>query len=299
MADRRPPAVIVAGPVLAERTGGILDLTGGAEGHRVRLVTDVGGPVLGGMAARAAFAASGAGARVEVAGIVGNDGAGTACRAALSDHGIGTSALATVPGSTGAARTLLEDAGDPETIIELTARDPGGADPAALAVVGGCRAGDALVLCGLTLGRDAELLDAAEDADLQIVGLLDPFPAFGRYDDGPRDGRDLARLDVAVVDDAGGGALADSGCLPASVIVVAGGVATWDTVRAAAPGSFAVPEPDLAAFAGRLAAALAGGDDRPEALGAAWGAALPGPRMPRLFMSPPCRAPGAAPEPGR
>lgn len=278
MAERRPPALLVAGPVLIERVEDVLWLDPDREGLRPRLVVGRREPFVGGAAVRAAVAATGPAVRVDVAGIIGDDPGGRAARDLLTAHRIGTTALVAVPGSTGEERLLLDSAGGQLTdaITLLTNGYPRDAHvPPARAALATYRPGDALLLCGLTLGRDAELLDLAEDADLQIVGLLDPVPPLGRHPDAPVHGADLARLDVAVVDVAGAGQLADIGCLPAAVVVVTPTTATWDDVVVPAPGSRG-SAPRLDAFAGRLAAALAVGDDREPALHAAWAAAVGG-----------------------
>ena len=130
----------------------------------------------------------------------------------------------------------------------------------ALDALTGCRPGDVLLADAPTAAVHPTLLRAAYDADVQIVLDLHPM-----LSEALADAAVLA--DVAVVDAAGAGAVADAATPPASLAVHAPFGAWWDDLRhEPAPTLAPVTDPDAPhRFAGALAAALAAGFDRPEA----------------------------------
>ncbi|WP_168582167.1 hypothetical protein [Gephyromycinifex aptenodytis] len=258
---------------------------------------------LGGAAALGAAAAARAGARTTLSAVCGDDADGLWCLSCLDSAGVDTSAVLSVPGPTMErllrwspnaqqtlderllADSLLESYPEPEeeTIIRpgIVPMSPQDLDSPlaqewltqARNALAECQPGDVLLIEGLMLGVGRSLLEAAYDADLQIVGDLRPFPALTAS-------TLVERLDVAVVDPDGAGLLADSPAAPASTLILAGaGGAWWDGLQVQPPLDpwapatiLAAPEPAHHAFCGALAAALAAGVDRPEALDTALGA---------------------------
>lgn len=217
-----------------------------------------GGRFAGGKGANQAVAARRAGADVVMVGAVGADEVGAAYARRLGSLGIQT-ALVEVEGvATGRALITVDAAGE-NTIIVVP-----GANAHLRADRLDVRPGDVL-LCSLEvpLSAVAEAARAADRASARVVINLAPYAAL------PPDV--VALADPVVVNEAEMKLLADSDLLPASLLVTFGAAgAVWDSLRVdAAP----VAEEDLVdtvgagdAFCGALAAALAAGASREQAL---------------------------------
>ncbi|WP_226345689.1 hypothetical protein [Agilicoccus flavus] len=198
----------------------------------------------------------------------------------------------------------------PAAVLDGWGEGPDPAREAALFALAATRPGDALLLDGGALGRLPDVVEAAWEADVQVVADLSalPWPGGGRHGDL----RALGRVDVAVVEPRVAARLADvADAAPASVLLVTDDRTSWDGEvtpappvvagrAAAAEGSARDPLAEHddrvaaarrhAAFAAGLAAALADGADRDEALRAAWAvrAAVPaGRRVPALLLDGP------------
>lgn len=255
--------------------------------------------VCGGAAPLAARAAARAGVRTVVSTLIGDDVDGAWCRRAFDSANIDAGAVVIAQGATtqriircspnaqqSIDERLLDDPlveAYPEPLEEIiifpgvTPLDPQQTRSPAIATwqdrgrtaLSTCHPGDVLLIDGLVLAACPSLLEAAFEADLQIIGDLRPFPALG-----PGLGALIERLDVAVVDPDGAGLLADSVTMPISTLVLAGaGGAWWDDLELQPPldpwapaAILSSPENAHHAFCGALAAALAAGADRPEAL---------------------------------
>lgn len=299
-----PPSVVVAGSILTVRR--VLASRAGTGAPDWLARVHAGGEV-GGAGPAAALAARDAGARPVLLGRVGDDEAGRLCVQTLSDLGVDTAHMCVQSGrSTDVEIEVISDApgADASCWITVDQSDLGSGrwEPPVPAddIVASCRPGDALVVDALTMPHVTPLLERAYDADLQIVADLRPFPHLSSspYGGGGLDPESLRRVDVAVVDLAGAGVVAESGVMPASLVTLAAahrgsGGASWDgefvqlrealaAADAAAsdrdPDSDPDPDPDLDydetpwarhTFCGALAAALADGEDRREALAVA------------------------------
>lgn len=224
---------------------------------------------LAGAGAIAAVAAAGTsrttGVHVDLVSRVGQDEAGTWTLAELIGRGVDISRLSRT-GATG--ECLVVDSASETTEVILV---PGLVDADGVgSVLDSCRAGDVLLLDACVLAQYPEAVEHAYDADLQVVADLSPVLP-GSLEAGVAD-----RIDVAVVDAAGAGVLADSAHPLASTAVYAGGGGSWwDEMRylPPEPGEGTSPDDDgVHRFAGALAAALAAGMDRPEAF--AYGVAV-------------------------
>lgn len=260
--------------------------------------------MLAGAAALAARETARVGVRTVLSTLIGDDAEGLWCRSVFDSARIDVGAVVSAQGPTTQRivrcspnaqqpidERLLEDSlleSYPEPLEDITIYpgvtplDPEQIRSAAAqtwqdrgrAAVSTCHAGDVLLIDGLVLAACPGLLEAAFEADLQIVGDLRPFPVFS-----PGFGALIERLDVAVVDPDGAGLLADSVTMPISTLVLAGaGGAWWDGLELQPPLDpwapaviLSSPENAHHAFCGALAAALAAGVDRPEALDGALG----------------------------
>lgn len=139
--------------------------------------TVVGGDLArfgGGKGANAAVAAARAGARVELVGAVGDDAEGAGARAELAAEGVGTDAVATVPGSpTGVALIVTDAAGENQIAVGAGANARVSVD-AVRAAIEGTPAGCVLV--------STEIADEAVVAAVRAAGaagvrcVLDPAP---------------------------------------------------------------------------------------------------------------------------
>lgn len=217
---------------------------------------------LAGAGAIAAVAAAGTsrttGVHVDLVSRVGQDEAGTWTLAELIGRGVDISRLSRL-GATGESLVVESASAATEVILVPGLIDADGVAPA----LDSCRAGDVLLLDACVLAQHPETVEHAYDADLQVVADLSPVLP------GSLDGGVVERIDVAVVDAAGAGVLADSANPPASTAVYAGGLGSWwDDLRYLPPGPGAGPSPaddGVHRLAGALAAGLAAGMDRPEA----------------------------------
>lgn len=220
----------------------------------------------GGKGANQAVAAAAAGGRVSMAGCVGDDDGGRAYRARLERLGIDVAGVRVVDGTeTGHAIVQVSD--DGENAIVVVPGANAALDEREVAAVDTLGPGDVLVLqlevpfavvctaARRAAGRGARVvLNVAPWASLppDVVALADPVVA--------------NELEMQ--------ALAEAGAQPASLLVTFGANgASWDGVSAPAHPVSADEVADTTgagdAFCGALAAALARGADRVEALDAA------------------------------
>lgn len=220
----------------------------------------------GGKGANQAVAAAAEGARVAMVGCVGDDAGGTAYRERLDRLGIDVSGVRVVEGApTGHALITVSDDGENSIVVVPGANDL--LDEREVTAADGLGEGDVLlvqlevprpVVCTAVrraAGRGARVvLNTAPWAALppDVVGLADP----------------------AVANEHEMQALAEAGAQPRSLLVTFGANgASWD--GATTPAVVVAPD-DVRdttgagdAFCGALAAALARGDEREEALAAA------------------------------
>lgn len=258
MAD---PRVVVAGVTLRGRR---LQAQGAAA---CRIVTAESQALAGAGAVAAVAATAGASpVLVSLVSRVGADEAGTWCLAELIGHGVDVSRVSRW-GSTGERIVVESDTRD-EDVVLVPGEVEGDGIPVALR---DCRPGDVLLVDACVLARHPEVVEIAYDADVQVVADLCPVVG------GSLDPEVTQRVDVAIIDPAGAGALADAAVLPPPSLAVFGGPlgSWWDDLRyePAARGVTAgarLPlEEGVHRFAGALAAALACGEDRPEAFATA------------------------------
>ncbi len=133
--------------------------------------------VPGGKGANQAIAAARAGARVAFLGAVGDDAFGPGLRRALTDSGVDVARLRTVPGPSGIAHIVVDDAGGNSIIVVPGANGTvTGPDPADLAVIA---RSDALLL---QLELPLEAVTAAARA-ARVPVVLTPAPARELPDD--------------------------------------------------------------------------------------------------------------------
>ncbi|WP_433501177.1 ribokinase [Sphaerimonospora sp. CA-214678] len=133
--------------------------------------------VPGGKGANQAIAAARAGARVAFLGAVGDDAFGPELRRALTDAGVDVARLRTVPGPSGIAHIVVDDAGGNSIIVVPGANGTvTGPDPADLAVIA---RSDALLL---QLELPLEAVTAAARA-ARVPVVLTPAPARELPDD--------------------------------------------------------------------------------------------------------------------
>ncbi|MBM6401966.1 ribokinase [Phycicoccus sonneratiae] len=220
----------------------------------------------GGKGANQAVAAVEAGADVAMAGCVGDDDGGRAYRARLERLGVDVTAVRVVDGlETGHALIQVSDDGENSIVVVPGANHA--LDEREVAAVDALGPGDVLVLqlevpfavvctaARRAAGRGARVvLNVAPWASLppDVVALADPVVA--------------NELEMA--------ALAEAGAQPASLLVTFGpNGASWDGVSVPAHAVAADEVADTTgagdAFCGALAAALARGADREEAMDAA------------------------------
>jgi ribokinase len=220
----------------------------------------------GGKGANQAVAAAAAGASVAMAGCVGDDDGGRAYLERLRRKGVDISAVRVVDGTpTGHAVVQVSADGENSIVVVPGANDA--LDEREVAAVDALGPGDVLVLqlevpyavvctaARRAAGRGARVvLNVAPWASLppDVVALADPVVA--------------NELEMQ--------ALAEAGAQPASLLVTFGANgASWDGVSAPAHSVAADEVADTTgagdAFCGALAAALARGADREEALDAA------------------------------
>lgn len=220
----------------------------------------------GGKGANQAVAAAAAGAAVAMAGCVGDDAGGRSYRERLAARGVDVAAVRVVGGEpTGHALIAVADDGE-NTIVVV----PGAnalLDGTEVAAVDALEPGDVLLL-QLEVPRPVVSAAARRAAarGARVVVNVAPWASL------PPDVVGLA--DPVVANEHEMRALAEAGARPRSLLVTFGANgASWDGV--VAPAHAVAPEDVVDttgagdAFCGTLAAALAGGADREEALAAA------------------------------
>ena len=220
----------------------------------------------GGKGANQAVAAAAAGASVAMVGCVGDDAGGTAYRARLTARGVDVHAVRVVPGvpSGHAVVTVAED-GENSIVVVPGANEL--LDEREVAAIDGLRPGDVL-LVQLEVPRAVvcTAVRRAAGRGARVVLNIAPYAAL------PPDV--VALADPVVANEHEMAALAEAGAEPRSVLVTFGANgASWDGVTVPA---HLVPAAEVAdttgagdAFCGALAAALARGAGRDEALDAA------------------------------
>ncbi|MEW1954842.1 PfkB family carbohydrate kinase [Terrabacter sp. NPDC080008] len=228
------------------------------------LLGEPGGTYAGGKGGNQALAARRAGADVVMVGSVGTDEAGDAYLARLRDAGVET-AVTRVPGApTGTAYITVDEAGENTIVVVPGANES--VEDASLKVVG-LGPGDVL-LCSLEIPLDvvARAVLAADRAGARVVLNMAPYSRL--LADA------VAVCDPVVVNESEMRQLADSGLMPASLLVTFGAAgARWGIESV---DGIPVAKRDLGdtvgagdAFCGALAAALANGADDRSALVAA------------------------------
>ncbi len=219
----------------------------------------------GGKGANQAVAAAAAGAPVAMLGCVGADGGGTAYRSRLAGLGIDVTGLREVAGvATGTALIAVSDDGENSIIVVPGANGEVGAPEVDRLDVG---PGDVLLLqLEVPIPAISRAARRAAAAGARVVLNVAPYAGV------PADV--IALADPVVANEHEAAALAESGAVPQSLLVTLGRHgATWDSRSRPA---VAVPAHEVVdttgagdAFCGALAAALARGAGRDEALGAA------------------------------
>jgi len=283
--------VVVAGTVAVEHLIDTILLPRQGEGGEEVHVAVGERSFAAGPAGTIAAAAAATGVAARVVGAVGEDPAGRACRDRLARAGVEVDTLRTVSGPTGqivaryrpqvALPGSLNDGPGQTFVLPGAAAGVGAGEAEALE---GCRSGDVLVIEWSSLSSFGWLVDAAYERDLQVLALLWPLPLLGptAWTSSGSERNGLGRVDVAVVDPFGAAALGESGDGPRSLCTLVGREGlSWDGETFLAPplGERVETSPawSRASLTGALAAALARGDDRPEAAAAglaAWAAAI-------------------------
>lgn len=220
------------------------------------------GPVqrfAGGKGGNQAVAAAAAGAQVALVGAVGQDEAGQAYLERLSSAGIDVSGVQEVPGASSGQAWVTVDPSGENAIVVIP-----GANDRVLAPELGVGPGDVLLVqLEIPLVTVARAVRSAHAAGARVVLNAAPYAAL------PLDVAALA--DPLVVNEPEAMVLADSGIVPTSMLVTFGAAGcTWDGQRFDA---VRVPAEEVVdttgagdAFCGALAAALAEGADRAEAV---------------------------------
>ena len=233
------------------------------------LLGEAGGTYAGGKGGNQAAAAARAGAAVSMLARVGDDGPGRSYLDRLTGLGIDTSAVSTSGSApTGTAFITVDEQGENSIIVVAGANGEG--DRALVERAGELGPGDVL-LCSLEvdLATVADAARAAHGAGARVVLNLAPYAVL------PPDV--VALADPVVVNESEMRDLADSDLVPESLLVTFGAagarwgmdgvdglpVAKRDVIDTVGAGD---------AFCGALAAALAGGAGRQDALDAANGA---------------------------
>jgi ribokinase len=217
----------------------------------------------GGKGGNQAVAAAAAGADVIMAGAVGDDEGGRAYLSRLAARGIDVSAVRTVTGAVTGQAWVTVDAGGENAIVVIPGANAE-VSPPDLSSVG---AGDVVLLqLEVPLTTVALTVRAAHARGARVVVNAAPYAAL------PPDVAALA--DPLVVNEHEALLLADSGVMPGSVLVTFGAAGCqWDGDRFDAVPVDAEEVVDTTgagdAFCGALAAALAAGLDRPQAVGRA------------------------------
>ncbi|MDO5627207.1 MAG: hypothetical protein Q4G43_02690 [Mobilicoccus sp.] len=252
MAD---PRVVVAGATLLGRALPVSGIPGFRVAERDDRFLAGAGPLV---AAAALATRATTGVHVELVTSVGNDDAGRWCLSELVGRGIDLASVDRL-GSSGEHLEISATTGDGVTTDVVLIPGPLPEEAAVEIALARCAPGDVLVVDAALLATAPRFLDVAYDRDCQIVADLHPVL--------PRalDAAVMERIDVAVVDAPGAGAVADAAMPPSSLAVHTGPAgAWWDDLRHEGLGARASSD-GTHAFAGGLAAALAAGLDRPEA----------------------------------
>ncbi|HEX6054496.1 MAG TPA: ribokinase [Intrasporangium sp.] len=225
---------------------------------------EAAGRFAGGKGGNQAMAARRAGADVVMVGRVGADDAGTAYLERLRRHGIRTEAPAFDDAPTGTAFITVDEAAE-NTIVVVAGANEWVEDASVKAA--GLGRGDVL-LCSLEVPTDlvARAAHLADLAGARVVINLAPYASL------PHDV--IAMADPVIVNEEEMRQLADSDLIPTSLLVTFGAAgARWDGEEVS---GIRLDESDVVdtvgagdAFCGALAAALAAGATREEALEAA------------------------------
>lgn len=213
----------------------------------------------GGKGANQAVAAALAGARVHLVGAVGSDAEGDAYRSRLVAFGIDVAGLATVPGATGRAQIVVAEDGENTIVVSPGANAAVG--EAALAALRPA-AGDVLLL-QLEIAADVVARAAALGRAVGARVVLNAAPAVRL----PASVLELA--DPVVANEGEAAAL---GMPPAELLVTLGARGSrWGDLVVDADQVERVVDTTGAgdAYCGALAAALAAGADRADAMRAA------------------------------
>lgn len=220
----------------------------------------------GGKGANQALAAMAAGAEVSMVGCVGDDADGRRYRERLAGRGVDTSALRLVPGVPTGQAWITVDA-DSENAIVVIPGANAHVTPDDLAPLDVLRQGDVLLAqLEVPVPVVAAAARRARARGARVVINAAPYAAL------PHDVAAVA--DPLVVNEHEALALADSGVVPGSVLVTFGGEGcAWDGERFDGVEVSLEEVVDTTgagdAFCGALAAALARGADRAEAVEAA------------------------------
>ncbi len=217
----------------------------------------------GGKGANQAVAAAAVGASVAMVGRVGSDEAGSAYMARLLALGVDVADIRVEPGCpTGHALITVDELGENSIVVVAGANAAVGLDD--LAVLSSVGPGDVVLLqLEVPLAVVAAAARRASGRGARVVLNLAPYAAMAP---------DIVALaDPVVVNEHEALMLADSDAVPASVVVTFGAAgAAWDGDQLAGPvveGSEVLDTTGAGdAFCGALAAALAGGAGRHEAL---------------------------------
>jgi ribokinase len=238
--------------------------------------------VPGGKGANQAVAAARAGAEVRMIGAVGEDGYGAQLRASLAESGVDVSLLRTVPGPTGTAHIVVDDAGGNSIVVVPSANATVTTlDDADLAALAGA---DALLL-QLELPLAAVLAGAVAGRAAGVRVVLTPAPAqplpaalFGAVDLLVPNEHEAAALTGLADPAAGLAALLER--VP-EVVITLGAAGCLYGRRGAAPLRVAAPRVEAVdstaagdTFVGALAVALAEG--RPPDAALSWASVAAG-----------------------
>lgn len=260
------PTVLVVGSLNADLVAGVPQLPRPGE----TVIADTSVLTAGGKGANQAVAARTAGARVLMAGAVGDDDQGRAYRRRLKDLGVDTRFLAVDrKRATGQAVVVSQLQRDGANFIVVLPGANLAVSPAHVrSALDELDPGDVVLL---QLEIDPRVVEwtivAAAERDLQVVLNLSPYADLSP--------QALAATDVVVVNEPEALRLADLGSAPPQSLLVTLGAAgaSWDGVHRVGPQ---VPEHLVRdttgagdAFCGTLAAMLAQGHDREDALDAA------------------------------
>ncbi len=222
----------------------------------------------GGKGANQAVAAHLAGATVSLVGAVGDDGPGYAYLARLRDLGVDVRGVRVHPDlPTGQAFVCVDPEGQNSIVVIPGANLAVHHDERARAALALLEPGDVVLLqLEVDLGVIEAVVREASELDLQVILNAAPYAAVAP------DVLDL--VDVVIVNEQEALLLADSAAVPRSIVMTLGAAgACWDGGRVSGPVVDPADVVDTTgagdAFCGTLAAWLARGYDREEALQAA------------------------------